>query len=293
MSKSTNPFLPCIAACVALMFFASPLAAQTGIDLSMSEVGVDNNVTYPAGTAILIEAEVDNVGSMSSAAYSVSFYISTDSTITSGDVLLTTANRAALGAGNSDNFSVSPAIPQGLPAGNYFVGAIINIDDDQNANNTNLEDEAVTIANAAVAFVINNGLNDAWFDSTTLGQGFFITVFPNLQSVFLAWFTYDTERPPANVEAILGEPGHRWLTAFGGYTGTIATLEVELTQGGVFDSAEPAVQQTAYGTIQVEFLDCNSAIVRYNFPSLGLNGEIPISRIADDNVPACLAAQPQ
>jgi len=33
----------------------------------------------------------------------------------------------------------------------------------------------------------------------------------------MAWFTHDTERPDTGVEAILGEPGHRWLTAQGPY----------------------------------------------------------------------------
>ena len=56
---------------------------------------------------------------------------------------------------------------------------------------------------------INQGMIDAWYDPDTNGQGFFITVFPVIKQVFLAWFTYDTERPPEDVTAILGEPGHR------------------------------------------------------------------------------------
>ncbi|MDX1555108.1 MAG: hypothetical protein R3212_03685, partial [Xanthomonadales bacterium] len=64
-------------------------------------------------------------------------------------------------------------------------------------------------------FQINAGLNDAWFNALTPGQGFFITVFPDIEMMFLAWFTYDTERPDPSVMADVGEPGHRWLTAFG------------------------------------------------------------------------------
>jgi len=66
-------------------------------------------------------------------------------------------------------------------------------------------------------FQINAGLNDAWYDPETAGQGFLITVFPDIGQMFLAWFTYDVERPGEGVTAQLGEPGHRWLTAQGPY----------------------------------------------------------------------------
>lgn len=142
-------------------------------------------------------------------------------------------------------------------------------------------------------FMINAGLNDSWFNPATLGQGFFITVFPDISSIFLAWFTYDTERPASGVTANLGEPGHRWLTAFGEYSGDSATLDIELTEGGVFDSPTPAVSQSADGTVTVEFTGCNEGMITYDITSANVQGMIPIERIALDNVPGCeaLAAQ--
>jgi sugar lactone lactonase YvrE len=86
-----------------------------------------------------------------------------------------------------------------------------------------LKPNAVVLREQFADFVINAGLNDAWFNASTPGQGFFVTVFPDSGQVFLAWFTYDTERPDESVTAILGEPGHRWLTAFGPYEGDTAT----------------------------------------------------------------------
>lgn len=137
-------------------------------------------------------------------------------------------------------------------------------------------------------FAINSGLNDAWYNPDTPGQGFFVNVFPELGLVFLAWFTYDTERPPQGTPAILGEPGHRWLTALGAFTGNRATLDVELTQGGVFDAGNPPVMQSAgYGTITLEFHDCASGTLTYEIPSLGLSGSIPIERIVPTNIPLC------
>jgi formylglycine-generating enzyme required for sulfatase activity len=136
---------------------------------------------------------------------------------------------------------------------------------------------------------INAGLNDAWYNPFTDGQGFLITVFPVLQQMFVAWFTYDTERPPEDVTAMLGEPGHRWLTAQGPYEGDTANLTIFVTEGGVFDSAEPATSTDldGDGTMTIEFADCTEGLVSYEITSLGISGEIPIQRIALDNVVLC------
>jgi plastocyanin len=139
---------------------------------------------------------------------------------------------------------------------------------------------------------INAGLNDSWFNPATGGQGFFITVFPDIEMMFLAWFTYDVERPPGSVTAMLGEPGHRWLTAFGPYVGDTATLDIELTQGGVFDASPPAPTQGPDGTMTVVFSDCNTGQVIYDITSVQLTGNVPIRRIANDNIPVCEALTP-
>jgi hypothetical protein len=138
-------------------------------------------------------------------------------------------------------------------------------------------------------FTINPGLNDAWYNPLTNGQGLFITVYPLTREMFVAWFTYETERPAEDVDAILGEPGHRWLTAQGPYSGTAANLTINLTAGGVFDSIQPEAitDPNAYGSMTIEFADCTEALVSYQIPSLNLTGEIPIERISDDNVPLC------
>jgi hypothetical protein len=142
---------------------------------------------------------------------------------------------------------------------------------------------------AANQNLINAGLNDAWYNPETNGQGFFIIVFPDIQEIFMAWFTYETERPPTNVEAILGEPGHRWLTAQGPYDGDTATLQIYVTKGGVFDSATPVAEAdpAGDGTLTLEFADCANGLLTYEITSLGISGEIPIQRIAPDNIPLC------
>jgi len=141
----------------------------------------------------------------------------------------------------------------------------------------------------APTFLINPGLNDAWFNPATSGQGFLLTVFPDAELMFLAWFTYDLERPPENVGAILGEPGHRWLTAQGPIDGHRANLTIYSTEGGVFDSAEPSASADpdGIGSMTVEFADCHEGMITYEIPSLGISGEVPIQRITSDNVALC------
>ena len=151
----------------------------------------------------------------------------------------------------------------------------------------------ITVEAVASGFVINSGLNDAWGDPAVDKQGFFIIVFPDIKKLFLSWFTYDTQRPPNGVTAILGEPGHRWLTAFGGYTGDTATLNIELTQGGIFDANPPDPTQSPYGTIELLFNNCNQADLSYNIPSLGLSSATTITRTyaSPDNVALCESLQ--
>jgi hypothetical protein len=112
--------------------------------------------------------------------------------------------------------------------------------------------------------------------------------------VFAAWFTYDVERPPQDVTALLGEPGHRWLTAQGPYAGDTATLDLQVSSGGVFDSPVPAVGPPEKdGSVTIQWSGCNSAVLTYQVDSLGIAGEIPLQRIVPDNVGLCqLLRQP-
>lgn len=150
-----------------------------------------------------------------------------------------------------------------------------------------MQPNAVVVRTAS-DFQINAGLNDAWYNPATDGQGFLVVAWEEIQVMFVAWFTYDLERPPGDVEAMLGDPGHRWLTAQGPYTGDTATLDIYVTRGGVFDSAEPPVDPPVKdGTMQVKFTSCNKGLVSYNIPSVSRSGEIPIERIVADNQALC------
>ena len=165
------------------------------------------------------------------------------------------------------------------------VGGVVLISD--NLPGCNSIQEILANANASR---INAALNDAWYNPETDGQGFFINVFPGLGAVSLAWFTYDTEPPADDVTANLGDPAHRWITAVGPIVGNRVLMDIEMTSGGLFDTATE-IQRTdppgSDGTIVLTFTSCNSGTVEYDIPSINRHGTVPIQRVANDNIALC------
>ena len=139
---------------------------------------------------------------------------------------------------------------------------------------------------------INTGMNDAWYNPETGGQGFFIAVFPDKGFGSMAWFTYDTELPPIDATANLGDPGHRWLTAVGPIVGNQVLMNIEMTSGGLFDTAT-AIDRTnppgSDGTIVLTFTSCNSGTVEYDISSINRQGTVAIQRVDTENVELCEA----
>jgi polyhydroxybutyrate depolymerase len=136
---------------------------------------------------------------------------------------------------------------------------------------------------------INAGFNDAWRNPIKKGgQGVFAVVFPLIKSIFMAWFTYDTEEPADDIDYTIGHPSQRWYTAFGPYEGDTAVLDLELNSNGIFDSAEE-IEQMTDGTVTLQAIDCEEMLLTYDIFSADVQGEIPLGRIVDDNVPFCLS----
>ena len=154
------------------------------------------------------------------------------------------------------------------------------------------ENLVMTAVSEKPDFVMNAGLNDAWFNPLTSGQGFFINVFPGLGFVSLAWFTYDTSLPDDGDTANLGDAGHRWLTAIGTIEGDSSTMDIDITSEGLFDTAT-TVKHTdpagSDGTITLSFESCSAGLVEYDIPSINRQGSVLIERVADDNIVMCEA----
>lgn len=139
--------------------------------------------------------------------------------------------------------------------------------------------------------LLNAGLNDAWFNPETDGQGFFITIFPELGVVVLAWFTYDTVLPADDASANLGDAGQRWLVAVGEFDGNNALLDIEISSGGVFDTSSE-IMRDLDGTIALNFESCEKGTIEYDIASIGQKGTVVIERVVKDNIALCEALAP-
>lgn len=261
-------------------------------ELTAEEVSVAAG-SYLQGSAISIDTEVRNTGNAASGAFTIRHYASTNSSITAEDTLLGTENRASLPAAENSQGPFNTTLPVDLAPGTYFIGSIVQFSDSNSSDNVSVAENTINVT-ALSTFQINAGMSDAWLNPATPGQGLLITVWEDIEFMFLAWFTFDTVRPPEGVGANLGEPGHRWLTAQGAYSGDTAVLDVFLTSGGVFDAIDPAAttDQNPIGTITIQWAGCNEALLSYDLPGLGRLGDLPIERIVA-NTALCEAGQAQ
>ena len=136
------------------------------------------------------------------------------------------------------------------------------------------------------SFLITEGVNGAWYNTETPGQGILMEVYPDIPLLFGAWFTWDTTPPETGESAVIGDPNHRWLTVQGAYQGDTATMPVTVTSGGIFDDPAPVVGETV-GTMTIQFLQCNAAQVSYEVN--GVAGGFAMSKLANDNNAMCQA----
>lgn len=132
----------------------------------------------------------------------------------------------------------------------------------------NICQQQQTISTQAVD--INGGMDGAWFDANTPGQGFLIDAHPNPDGgnfIFVAWFTYGDDTAS----------GQRWLTAQGSFEGSTAAIDVYETTGGSFNDSQ-SVSTDKVGTMTIDFQDCSNALLSYKLTDEALSNSIAISR---------------
>lgn len=138
-------------------------------------------------------------------------------------------------------------------------------------------------------FEINPGLNGAYVNPDTPGQGFLLDVLPGFGLFFYAEFTYDTQQPNGmGNQGQIGAPGNRWYTAQGLYSLGDDSVEIPIytSSGGLFNDST-MVNTEATGTLKLDFTDgCNGGMRTYSFDS-GVSGENPFVRLAPDNLELC------
>ena len=126
---------------------------------------------------------------------------------------------------------------------------------------------------------INRGMDGAWYEPETSGQGFFVDVHTNLEGsnfIFVSWFTYGDDTAS----------GQRWLTAQGEFSGSQASISVYETTGGSFD--DPVLVNTVeIGTMYIDFTDCSTAQLDYALTNDGLSGQIDLVRALPGSQALC------
>jgi hypothetical protein len=151
-------------------------------------------------------------------------------------------------------------------------------------------DNFEVVARNKTPFVINAGVNDAWFNPATNGQGFYVAVYPDLEFATLAWFTYEAFVPEEGTPSVVGYPDQRWLLASGPFSGDTATMSIYRFTGGLFDQTDPLPGEgEPIGTGTMEWCDCGKGTFTYSMPKFGLSGSVPVVRIANDNQMLCEA----
>lgn len=131
---------------------------------------------------------------------------------------------------------------------------------------------------------INPGMNGAWTNFETLGQGMFFDVVPEQGRLFMGWFTYETD---TGITLPPGQDEHRWMVAIGPYDGDTATLELLAVDGGTFNGTDPVVE-TPVGTAIVRFDSCTEAHFQYQLDA-GLQGAMTLHRLLPDTLCAELS----
>lgn len=121
---------------------------------------------------------------------------------------------------------------------------------------------------------INEGLNAAWYQPSTSGQGVQMEFIPARNEMYTAWFTY------APNAAGSGPSGQNWYSILGPYapgSTSIFNAIIYRNSGGSFDTP-PITTAVPVGTADILFHSCATATLNYRFND-GRVGQIPLDRL--------------
>jgi subtilisin family serine protease/subtilase family serine protease len=121
------------------------------IDLSLTAVG--GPTTAKDQAAITLTATVKNGGTVTAPASTVRWYLSTDPTITTADYLIASAATGSLAGGKTQRLSVTASVPGTVPAGTYYLGAIV--DPNNTLAETNNANNALQSGTVAVSYSVD------------------------------------------------------------------------------------------------------------------------------------------
>lgn len=116
-------------------------------DLDLQFVDATDGI-YAPGDLLEILNYTENIGGSTSSAYTITYYASTDTTITSGDTSLGAEPlRDPLDPGSYDYYLTTVQLPGNLADGDYYIGAILTVSDADANNNVNHDAVPISVSN--------------------------------------------------------------------------------------------------------------------------------------------------
>jgi N-acetylneuraminic acid mutarotase len=119
-------------------------------------------------------------------------------------------------------------------------------------------------------------VSGSWYDPARSGEGIVLQFLPDGRAL-ATWFTYPAanDNTPGNEQA--------WLITDGSVVegSTIKFARVLQPQGGIFgDAFDPSrITATLWGTMELEFRDCNTMTLRYTGPAAFGSGQRTMTRL--------------
>ncbi|MEQ1614530.1 MAG: CARDB domain-containing protein [Hyphomicrobiaceae bacterium] len=127
-------------------------------DLAITALPSVDTTTATAGGLISYSFSVDNLGPAVASASTTGIYLSTDATVTAGDILLNSVGMASITSGGYQSAIADLVLPSNLAPGNYYIGAIADAtnavaESNEVNNSSSIVTITVTLPQADLSFV--------------------------------------------------------------------------------------------------------------------------------------------
>lgn len=149
-------------------------------DLAVASVSTAAQMSV--GGVLAVSAVVQNRGGAAAGASRAKYYLSTNTTITTGDIFLANCEVSALAPNASYSCAVNALVSSVVTPGSYYVGAIVDTDnvvaESNESNNTLAASSLTTVTNTGVISTLGEGVDNTalqwvtggdanWFRQTT------------------------------------------------------------------------------------------------------------------------------
>ncbi|NKE67293.1 peptidoglycan DD-metalloendopeptidase family protein [Ramlibacter sp. RBP-2] len=149
-------------------------APVTSVDLDAAYTPTLSSTSVVKGGTVALSYSVDNLGTAAAGASLAGIYLSTNSTISTADVLLASDAVGAIGAGSWSSENATVTIPDTTAAGTYYIGVVADYDaaiSESNETNNPSPGVALTVTAPASSSLLPDLIVNATLESTSIVQG--------------------------------------------------------------------------------------------------------------------------